>query len=84
MHGLAGGSALENDADQVALLDHSDDDAARDGPKALKLDKNRHGPLVRIPIVRDSATLCVRDAEDRRNGDLAHAGGNAAREQRSL
>ena len=94
MHGLAGGSALENDADQVALLDHSDDDAARDGPKALKLDKNRHGPLVRIPIVRDAATLCVREAdgmsrvsagrEDGDSGDHEYGSGDSARERRSV
>lgn len=94
MHGLAGGAALENDADQVALLDHSEDDAGRDGPKALKLDKNRHGPLVRIPIVRDPTTLCVRDGDAvasirvdgaaHRTGAAVQAGGEMPRERRSL
>jgi hypothetical protein len=78
----------------VALLDHSDDDAARDGPKALKLDKNRHGPLVRIPIVRDAATLCVREADgmprvsagrdDGDSGDREYGSGDSARERRSV
>ena len=63
MHGMAGGSALENDADQVALLDQSDVEYTPRGKRiTVKLDKNRHGPLVKIPVVWDPATLKVREA----------------------
>jgi replicative DNA helicase len=63
MHGMAGGSALENDADQVALLDQSDVEYTPRGKRiTVKLDKNRHGPLVKIPVVWDPATLNVREA----------------------
>lgn len=55
--GMIGGSALENDADQVLLLDHSRRTVFRDQQGRvcgwdgwLLLDKNRHGPAVDIPI----------------------------------
>lgn len=55
--GMIGGSALENDADQVLLLDHSRRTFFRnpagkiDGWDGwLLLDKNRHGPSADIPI----------------------------------
>ena len=61
-HGLMGGSALENDADQVVLLDHST--FKRTGMTAtgmVLLAKNRHGPQVDIPVRWDYRTLRVRE-----------------------
>jgi replicative DNA helicase len=61
--GLAGGSALENDSDQVVLLDHSKYE--RLDPVTAKarllLSKNRHGPTVRIPVKWDYRNLRVSD-----------------------
>lgn len=55
--GMIGGSALENDSDQVLLLDHSRRELFRDARGFVQgwdgwllLDKNRHGPTVDIPI----------------------------------
>ena len=68
--GMIGGSALENDADQVFLLDHS-----RVSPITSHagrnlgwigwglLDKNRHGPNVEIPIRFDADTGRIRQRE---------------------
>jgi KaiC/GvpD/RAD55 family RecA-like ATPase len=58
LHGLAGSSALENDADQIVLLDHTSK-AEVAGGKTLTamLDKNRHGPTVPIPLRMDYDTL---------------------------
>jgi KaiC/GvpD/RAD55 family RecA-like ATPase len=57
--GLLGGSALENDSDQVILLDHSK--YKRITPTRATVDvlvgKNRHGPQTRIPVVWDFTTL---------------------------
>lgn len=62
-YGLFGGSALEQDADQVLLLDHSRMDRAvppREGWDGfLVLDKNRHGPNAEIPIYFDTRTLGI-------------------------
>lgn len=62
--GLMGGSAIENDSDQVLLIDHSRMERA---PAPLDgwfgyivLAKNRHGPNVEIPIHFDTATLRLR------------------------
>jgi KaiC/GvpD/RAD55 family RecA-like ATPase len=59
--GLMGGSALENDSDQVILLDHSK--YQRITPTRATVDvligKNRHGPQIRIPVVWDYTTLRV-------------------------
>lgn len=67
VHGLMGGSAIENDADQVLLIDHS---RIKRLPAPLEgwsgfvlLDKNRHGPVVEVPIVFDSCTLRIREQE---------------------
>jgi KaiC/GvpD/RAD55 family RecA-like ATPase len=58
LHGLAGSSALENDADQIVLLDHTSK-AEVPGGKTMTalLDKNRHGPTIAIPIRMDYDTL---------------------------
>lgn len=58
LHGLAGSSALENDADQIVLLDHTSK-AEVTGGKTMTalLDKNRHGPTLSIPIRMDYDTL---------------------------
>jgi replicative DNA helicase len=55
--GMIGGSALENDADQVLLMDHSRKALIRNNlgyvegwDGWLLLDKNRHGPSIDIPI----------------------------------
>jgi replicative DNA helicase len=61
MHDLMGGSALENDSDQVLILDHTRLERARapmEGWESfLVVDKNRHGPTLEIPIRFDSRTL---------------------------
>ena len=62
VHGLMGGSALENDADQVVIIDQT---SIEPSPAPLRgwdgtavLAKNRHGPSgVEIPIRFDSRTL---------------------------
>lgn len=60
MHGLAGSSAIENDADQVLLIDHTTK-KEHPGVKAFSviLDKNRHGPGTTIPVELNTATLRV-------------------------
>lgn len=59
--GLMGGSPLENDADQVALLDHTSYE--RSGQQSatgkLILGKNRHGPLLDIPVHFNYETLQI-------------------------
>lgn len=61
IHDLMGGSALENDSDQVLLLDHTRIErspAPLEGWDAyLLIGKNRHGPSVEIPIRFDTRTL---------------------------
>lgn len=69
IQGLMGGSSLENDADQIAMLNHAKwwptvDEAGRStGWKSyLALGKNRHGPSgVEIPIVFEEKTNTVRE-----------------------
>lgn len=63
IHGLSGGSAIENDADQVVIIDNS---KANRSPGlteggALKLAKNRHGPIKEIPVTWDWRRLTVRE-----------------------
>ena len=64
--GLIGSSAIENDADQVVLLDHSR--YARDallphlGRTWALLAKNRHGSSGQVPIEWDYHCLRVREA----------------------
>ena len=59
IHGLQGGSAIENDADQVLLLDHTSRKELSFGQKSVNvlLDKNRHGPGAVIPVQFDTNTL---------------------------
>jgi KaiC/GvpD/RAD55 family RecA-like ATPase len=63
VHGLMGGSAIENDSDQILLIDHSRMERAA-APAfgwtgyAL-LDKNRHGPLTDIPMYFNTDTLRI-------------------------
>jgi KaiC/GvpD/RAD55 family RecA-like ATPase len=65
VHGLMGGSAIENDSDQVLLIDHSRMQRAplpAEGWHSFAtLAKNRHGPTVDIPIAFDSRTLRMRE-----------------------
>jgi replicative DNA helicase len=63
IHGLMGGSVLENDADQVLLLDHATYErrGTSDAAVTLRLAKNRHGPPVEIPVRWDYRTLQVRE-----------------------
>jgi KaiC/GvpD/RAD55 family RecA-like ATPase len=59
IHGLQGGSAIENDADQALLLDHTSRKELGYGQRSFNglLDKNRHGPSTVIPIHFDTHTL---------------------------
>jgi replicative DNA helicase len=63
IHGLMGGSAIENDADQIILLDHSRQDRAAAPASGWTgyalLDKNRHGPLSEIPMYFNTDTLRI-------------------------
>lgn len=62
VQGLMGGSALENDSDQVLLMDHTTyryDEANKKATVMLLLAKNRHGPQTKIPIVFDFRDLSV-------------------------
>jgi replicative DNA helicase len=57
-HGLTGGSAIENDADQVVLIDRTQQvvgDLTSDF--RLILDKNRHGPQPDVGVRMDRRTL---------------------------
>lgn len=71
--GLSGGGAIENDSDQVLLLDHSSMERPDmyTGLTNLLLSKNRHGPMLKIPIRWDYRTLqmhersSMSDAQDR-------------------
>ena len=62
VEGLQGSSALENDADQVVLIDRSnqrEEDTMR--YNRLLLAKNRHGPQVQWEVAWDSKSLQVRE-----------------------
>lgn len=69
-NGLMGTSALENDSDQVALIDHSKVEGAYvNGDKIgwttnLNVAKNRHGPVGSIPFLFDTRTLQMRELLD--------------------
>jgi KaiC/GvpD/RAD55 family RecA-like ATPase len=58
IHGFQGGSAIENDADQALLLDHT---SRKDTPTGksfnVMLDKNRHGPGSVFAVNMDHRTL---------------------------
>jgi replicative DNA helicase len=77
--GMIGGSALENDADQVLLLDHSRRELIRDNTGRasgwdgwLLLDKNRHGPSGDIPIrfVAETGRMRQRYADEVRDEEV--------------
>jgi hypothetical protein len=60
--GLMGGSPLENDSDQVALLDHSTysrDPISDAATTRLLLAKNRHGPLKQIDVTWHYSALRI-------------------------
>jgi replicative DNA helicase len=63
MHGLMGGSVLENDSDQVLLLDHTsyELEGLSSATVKVKLAKNRHGQQLEIPVRWDYRTLRVRE-----------------------
>ena len=58
VYGLAGSSAIENNADQVLLIDATEAAPVEHG-KTMKLllAKNRHGPAVDIGVHFDTRTL---------------------------
>ncbi len=65
VQGLAGGSSIENDADQVILLDHTRrkrNEYDRTERTYALLAKNRHGPQGELRIEFDYRTLRVREA----------------------
>jgi len=59
IHGLQGGSAIENDADQVLLIDHTSRKDEGFGHRSFNvlLDKNRHGPAAVVPVQFDQNSL---------------------------
>jgi KaiC/GvpD/RAD55 family RecA-like ATPase len=60
MHGLAGSSGIENDADQVLLIDHTTRQETAAGKTFnVLLDKNRHGPGAVIPVRMETETLRI-------------------------
>lgn len=65
VEGLMGGSSLENDADQVALLDHTKFERLGTGKAhgLLLVAKNRHGPQVEIPVEWNYTNLQVRERD---------------------
>lgn len=75
IHGLMGGSQIENDSDQVILLDHSSNRITPRGRETkLLLAKNRHGPQAEVPVYWDRSTLALRElpsAADAVPGDVS-------------
>lgn len=63
IHGLMGGSAIENDSDQIVLIDHSRMERAPHPAHGWNgyalLDKNRHGATAEIPIYFNAETLRI-------------------------
>ena len=58
--GLSGSSAIENDADQILLIDHSQRKETPYGKEfSVLLDKNRHGPGVSVAVCLDPLTLRI-------------------------
>ena len=59
VQGMMGGSALENDSDQVLLLDHTSYKETGRAQAMIKLlvAKNRHGSCGEIPLMWDYTTL---------------------------
>lgn len=58
--GLMGSSSIENDSHQVVLIDHSRHERnANLADTWLILDKNRHGPVLDIPVTWDYRNLTL-------------------------
>lgn len=65
IHGLMGGSELENAADQIVLVDHSKVATGVDcWTSRILLAKNRHGPTGAVPMRFDAKTLQMRELLD--------------------
>jgi replicative DNA helicase len=67
IQGLMGGSALENDSNQVLLLDHSTYKETGETGAIIKLlvAKNRHGSRGEVPLMWDYSTLRVKECDAR-------------------
>jgi replicative DNA helicase len=67
IQGLMGGSALENDSNQVLLLDHSTYKETGETGAIIKLliAKNRHGSRGEVPLMWDYSTLRARECDAR-------------------
>lgn len=67
VQGMMGGSALENDSDQVMLLDHTSYKETGKHQAMIKLltAKNRHGSCGEIPLMWDYTTLRARQCDSR-------------------
>lgn len=64
IEGLAGGSSIENDADLVLLLDHSQYTRSLHGAETnLLVAKNRHGPTAKLPVSWDYRSLRLRQRD---------------------
>lgn len=67
IQGLMGGSALENDSNQVLLLDHSTYKETGETGAIIKLliAKNRHGSRGEVPLMWDYSTLRATECDAR-------------------
>jgi len=67
VQGLMGGSALENDSNQVMLLDHTTYEETGETTAIIKLlaAKNRHGGRGEVPLMWDYTTLTAREVDER-------------------
>ena len=67
IQGVAGGSSLENDSNQVVLLDHTTYKQTGKTTAIMKLDlaKNRHGPIGTIPVMWNYRNLRATECDER-------------------
>ncbi len=67
IQGLMGGSALENDSNQVLLLDHTTYQETGEDAALIKLlaAKNRHGSRAEVPLLWDYSTLRAKEVDAR-------------------
>ena len=67
IQGLMGGSALENDSNQILLLDHSTYKETSETGAIIKLlvAKNRHGSRGEVPLMWDYSTLRAKECDAR-------------------
>ena len=68
MHDLLGGTSIESNANQVMLIDHSQQERDREHPHLVRtwlyLDKNREGPnRLLIPVEANFKTGRWREAD---------------------